>query len=152
MGTSEDRAVEAAPGATSPAIKDNREQKTEIDPESAEAFIAEKHIGERIKRLRLKKSMGLVELGRQCLRAAPQHSPGIGRGKAVRHRGDRVGDAGVPQEPALGVFDEIAIVDEVHRFAFVEARRPARNITGDSLAAIEDVEFFHAGLFRLRMT
>jgi transcriptional regulator with XRE-family HTH domain len=39
-------------------------KKTEIDPESAEAFIAEKHIGERIKRLRLKKSMGLVELGR----------------------------------------------------------------------------------------
>lgn len=36
----------------------------EIDPKSAEAFIAEKRIGERIKRLRLKKSMGLVELGR----------------------------------------------------------------------------------------
>lgn len=36
----------------------------EIDPESAESFIAEKRIGERIKRLRLKKSMGLVELGR----------------------------------------------------------------------------------------
>lgn len=36
----------------------------EIDPETAEAFIAEKRIGERIKRLRLKKSMGLVELGR----------------------------------------------------------------------------------------
>jgi transcriptional regulator with XRE-family HTH domain len=35
-----------------------------IDTESAEKFIAEKHIGERIKRLRLKKSMGLVELGR----------------------------------------------------------------------------------------
>lgn len=35
-----------------------------IDPASAEAFIAEKRIGERIKRLRLKKSMGLVELGR----------------------------------------------------------------------------------------
>lgn len=31
---------------------------------SAEAFIAEKHIGERIRRLRLKRSMGLVELGR----------------------------------------------------------------------------------------
>jgi len=30
----------------------------------AERFIAEKHIGERIKRLRLKKSMGLVELGK----------------------------------------------------------------------------------------
>ena len=37
----------------------------QIDQASAEAFIAEKHIGERIKRLRLKRSMGLVELGRQ---------------------------------------------------------------------------------------
>jgi len=45
-----------------PKVKEAR--KNEIDPESAEAFIAEKHIGERIKRLRLKKSMGLVELGR----------------------------------------------------------------------------------------
>src|SRR6202044_737268 len=31
---------------------------------SAETFIAEKRIGERIRRLRLKRSMGLVELGR----------------------------------------------------------------------------------------
>ncbi len=37
---------------------------THIDSETAENFIAQKHIGERIKRLRLKKSMGLVELGR----------------------------------------------------------------------------------------
>lgn len=37
----------------------------QIDQASAEAFIAEKRIGERIKRLRLKRSMGLVELGRQ---------------------------------------------------------------------------------------
>jgi len=37
---------------------------TQVDGATAEAFIAEKHIGERIKRLRLKKSMGLVELGR----------------------------------------------------------------------------------------
>jgi transcriptional regulator with XRE-family HTH domain len=44
---------------TTPPLKNS-----EIDPASAEAFIAEKHIGERIKRLRLKKSMGLVELGR----------------------------------------------------------------------------------------
>jgi transcriptional regulator with XRE-family HTH domain len=36
-----------------------------VDDEAAERFIADKHIGERIKRLRLKKSMGLVELGRQ---------------------------------------------------------------------------------------
>lgn len=37
---------------------------SQVDSETAEQFIAEKHIGERIKRLRLKKSMGLVELGR----------------------------------------------------------------------------------------
>ncbi len=36
----------------------------EVDQASAEAVISEKHIGERIKRLRLKKSMGLVELGK----------------------------------------------------------------------------------------
>jgi transcriptional regulator with XRE-family HTH domain len=33
---------------------------------SADAFIAEKRIGERIRRLRLKRSMGLVELGRHA--------------------------------------------------------------------------------------
>ena len=37
---------------------------TQIDPATAEAFIAERRIGERIKKLRLKKSMGLVELGK----------------------------------------------------------------------------------------
>jgi len=37
----------------------------QVDLSAAEAFIAERRIGERIKRLRLKKSMGLVELGRQ---------------------------------------------------------------------------------------
>ena len=50
---------------TEPADAQNEEtQKTQVDPETAERFIAEKHIGERIKRLRLKKSMGLVELGK----------------------------------------------------------------------------------------
>jgi transcriptional regulator with XRE-family HTH domain len=36
----------------------------EMDGATAEAFISEKRIGERIKRLRLKRSMGLVELGK----------------------------------------------------------------------------------------
>ncbi|HEY1903420.1 MAG TPA: XRE family transcriptional regulator [Terracidiphilus sp.] len=45
-------------------VKSEETQKTQIDPETAERVIAEKHIGERIKRLRLKKSMGLVELGK----------------------------------------------------------------------------------------
>lgn len=45
-------------------VKNEETQKTQVDLETAERFIAEKHIGDRIKRLRLKKSMGLVELGR----------------------------------------------------------------------------------------
>jgi transcriptional regulator with XRE-family HTH domain len=45
-------------------VKTEVTQKTQVDPETAERFIEEKHIGERIKRLRLKKSMGLVELGK----------------------------------------------------------------------------------------
>ncbi|MGH9598772.1 MAG: helix-turn-helix domain-containing protein [Terracidiphilus sp.] len=45
-------------------VKSEEMQKTQVDPETAERFIEEKHIGERIKRLRLKKSMGLVELGK----------------------------------------------------------------------------------------
>jgi transcriptional regulator with XRE-family HTH domain len=45
-------------------VTNEETQKTQADPETAERFIAEKRIGERIRRLRLKKSMGLVELGR----------------------------------------------------------------------------------------
>src|SRR5579872_5684748 len=46
------------------AVRSEETQKSQVDNETTERFIAEKHIGERIKRLRLKKSMGLVELGR----------------------------------------------------------------------------------------
>jgi transcriptional regulator with XRE-family HTH domain len=42
----------------------NGQRNIHVDGEAAETFIAEKRIGERIKHLRLKKSMGLVELGR----------------------------------------------------------------------------------------
>jgi transcriptional regulator with XRE-family HTH domain len=38
--------------------------KTLADAGTAERFITEKHLGERIRRLRLKKSMGLVDLGK----------------------------------------------------------------------------------------
>ena len=48
----------------SPEIRSEEVQKTQADPETAERFIEEKHIGDRIRRLRLKKSMGLVELGK----------------------------------------------------------------------------------------
>ena len=45
-------------------IRSENSMTPQVDSETAELFIAEKHIGARIKRLRLKKSMGLVELGR----------------------------------------------------------------------------------------
>src|SRR5579862_2910826 len=45
-------------------IKSEEVHKTQADADTAERFITEKHLGERIRRLRLKKSMGLVELGR----------------------------------------------------------------------------------------
>jgi quercetin dioxygenase-like cupin family protein/DNA-binding XRE family transcriptional regulator len=45
-------------------IKQDELHGAEVSASTAEDFIAEKKIGERIKRLRLKRSMGLVELGR----------------------------------------------------------------------------------------
>ncbi|HVZ83445.1 MAG TPA: XRE family transcriptional regulator [Terracidiphilus sp.] len=50
--------------AEAATVRREETQKTQVDDQTTERFIAEKHIGERIKRLRLKKSMGLVELGR----------------------------------------------------------------------------------------
>jgi transcriptional regulator with XRE-family HTH domain len=45
-------------------LKSEETQKSQVDTETTERFIAEKRIGERIRRLRLKKSMGLVDLGK----------------------------------------------------------------------------------------
>ena len=50
--------------AESLEIRSEEVNKTQADPETAERFIEEKRIGDRIRRLRLKKSMGLVELGK----------------------------------------------------------------------------------------
>ena len=46
------------------AVEDIVLPHSKIAGEAAEAFISEKRLGERIKALRLRKSMGLVELGR----------------------------------------------------------------------------------------
>ena len=54
-------AKRSKPETTTPILTISNAQ---VDGATAEAFIAEKRIGERIKRLRLKKSMGLVELGK----------------------------------------------------------------------------------------
>jgi transcriptional regulator with XRE-family HTH domain len=51
-------------GSMTATVRSEETQKSQVDDETTERFIAEKHIGERIKRLRLKKSMGLVELGK----------------------------------------------------------------------------------------
>jgi transcriptional regulator with XRE-family HTH domain len=45
-------------------VQSEEMQKSQVDTETTERFIAEKRLGERIRRLRLKKSMGLVELGK----------------------------------------------------------------------------------------
>jgi transcriptional regulator with XRE-family HTH domain len=47
------------------AVRSDETQKSQVDSETTERVIAEKRIGERIRRLRLKKSMGLVELGKR---------------------------------------------------------------------------------------
>src|SRR5712672_4243302 len=93
----------------------------------------------------------LVELSRQRLWPAPEHGLRIRWRKAIRHGRDRIRYPGVPQQPALCVFDQIAVVAEVHGFAFVDSRRPPRNVAGDAFTAIENVKFFDAALARLRM-
>ncbi len=50
--------------ADASAVKSENMQKSQVDTETTERIIAEKRIGARIKRLRLKKSMGLVDLGK----------------------------------------------------------------------------------------
>jgi transcriptional regulator with XRE-family HTH domain len=50
--------------AISPRLHAVQPADPPVDGEAAESIIVEKRIGERIKHLRLKKSMGLVELGR----------------------------------------------------------------------------------------
>jgi hypothetical protein len=44
------------------------------------------------------------------------------------------------------VSDQVAVVDEVHRLADVDARRPAGDVARDPFSAIENVELLNAGL------
>jgi len=46
-------------------VRSEETAKSQVDAETTSQVIAEKHIGDRIRRLRLKKSMGLVELGQR---------------------------------------------------------------------------------------
>ncbi|MGA9070410.1 MAG: XRE family transcriptional regulator [Terracidiphilus sp.] len=47
-----------------PAVRSEETQMSQVDAETTARVIADKCIGDRIRRLRLKKSMGLVELGK----------------------------------------------------------------------------------------
>jgi hypothetical protein len=82
----------------------------------------------------------LIELSGKCLRPPPMGHPRIGGALTLGHGGDGVGQAGIPQQPTLAVLDQVAAVDEVHRLADVHPRRPARNVAGDALPAIQDVK------------
>src|SRR3954449_6008035 len=42
--------------------------------------------------------------------------------------------------------DEVTIIDEIHRLADVNPRRPTRNVACYSLPAVEDVELVSPGL------
>src|SRR5215211_7850693 len=88
----------------------------------------------------------LLELARERLRAFPMGGARIRRLLAVGHGGNRVGHAGVPQQPALAVLDKVAIVHEVHGLPDVDAGRPAGNVAGNALATIEDVKPLDPGL------
>src|SRR5436853_5640781 len=91
----------------------------------------------------------LIELARKRFWPTPVCGLRISRCLAVRHGGNCVSDARIPQQPTLCVMDEIAVIDEVHRLADVNAGRPKRNVAGNSFTAIEYVEPIHAG-FGLR--
>jgi hypothetical protein len=45
-------------------VRGDETDKSQVDKETTDRVITEKRIGERIKKLRLKKSMGLVDLGK----------------------------------------------------------------------------------------
>src|SRR5436190_12541139 len=91
----------------------------------------------------------LIELVRKRFGPTPVCGFRISRCLTVWHSGNRVSYTRIPQQPTLCVMDEIAVIDEVHGLADINAGRPKRNVAGNSFAAIENVELIHAG-FGLR--
>ena len=74
---------------------------------------------------------------RQCQRA-------VRTLHAVRQRGERILKTRVPEDPALRVVDQVAIVRQLDRHPDVDAGRPARLVGGRNMAAVEDVELVDA--------
>jgi len=59
------QSTKAAGSAAAQAVTADPVGSASVDPVSAENLLAAAHLGDRIKKLRLKRSMGLVELGRK---------------------------------------------------------------------------------------
>src|SRR5712692_2684526 len=91
------------------------------------------------------------ELRLQRLGARPVNARcrGVPWEPAVRHGGDVVGDAGVPEKISLRVVDQVAATRDVDRFPYVHAHRPARLIRSVPLTAIKHIEPVHALLLGL---
>src|ERR1700729_731188 len=87
----------------------------------------------------------LIELSGERLTTLPIRSAVL-TFQAIRHRGDLIGDAGIPEKPAaLRVVDEVAVVGDIHRHPDIHAGRPARLVSGMPLAAAQDVKLVDAG-------
>src|SRR5829696_5080574 len=78
----------------------------------------------------------LIKLARKRLGSSPVRRSWIGRAFAIRHCCDCVSKTGIPEEPALRMVNQIAVVRELHRFADVNTWRPARDVASDTLSAI----------------
>ncbi|BCM09735.1 hypothetical protein MAFF241647_40920 (plasmid) [Ralstonia solanacearum] len=63
----------------------------------------------------------LCQLARQRFRPTPVDRLRIRRGLPIRQGGDGIVYARIPQEPALRVLDQVAIVGKCHRFADIHA-------------------------------
>jgi hypothetical protein len=81
--------------------------------------VGDRHVGD-VGRL----DAELGELGGQRLGPALDDGA-VGRHQAVRHGGHGIADAGVPQQQALAVPDQVAVVGELDRLALIDAGRPA---------------------------
>src|SRR6266478_3392262 len=74
----------------------------------------------------------------------------VRRKPAIWHRGDRIGEARVPEKVISRMLNQEAVVRDVDRLSHIHANRPARLVGGVSLAAVKHIEPVHAFRTRLR--
>ena len=88
------------------------------------------------------------DVGRLQLQLAKLRGQRPCPGRLAHRRGDgpvrdRIGIAGVPQEPLCAVMDEVAAVRELDRLSDIDARRPTRLVRCRIVPAIHHVESVH---------